>query len=269
MNAQIAANGGVSVSTSDVGILRDQDPHGQVKTRRLPNGYRVSYRNDYELEVIYDDIFAKEIYFFKTENPEPYIIDCGGHIGLAVLYFKSFYPQARILTFEPNPETFFLLRENILQNNLKNVRAINMALSREETKDAILYVGEDYLKAWDSSNTIEREPWPNMNEYRSIPVKSTKLSSYINDRVDYLKLDIEGAEYDVLDEAKGKLNLVGAVTLEYHQNASNRSGRKLEKIIEILTKCGFKYELFYGVTSISLDSLPKESVYQLIIRAAR
>jgi FkbM family methyltransferase len=269
MSAQIAENGVVRVSTSGVRIPCGEHPHGQVKTRRLSNGYKVSYRNDYELEVIYDDIFAKGIYFFETENPEPYIVDCGGHIGLAVLYFKSLYPQARILTFEPNPETFFLLRENILQNNLKSVRAINMALSREETKDAILYVGEDYLKAWDSTNTIERDLWPNMDEYRGIPVRSTRLSSYIDGPVECLKLDIEGAEFDVLDESKSKLNLVGAITLEYHKSASNRSQRKLEKILEILSESGFDCELFQGAAPIRLDSLPRDPVYQLIIKARR
>jgi FkbM family methyltransferase len=230
MSMHIAENGVLSVGRSDAGSHRDESPCGHVKTRRLPNGYKVSYRNDYELEVIYDDIFAKEVYYFKSENPEPYIIDCGGHIGLAVLYFKSLYPQARILTFEPNPETFFLLRENIVQNNLRGIRAINMALSRSDTTDAILYVGEDYLKAWDSSNTIERDLWPNMDEYRGIPVRSTRLSSYIDGRVECLKLDIEGAEFDVLDESKSKLNRVGAITLEYHQSAKSLE-RKLEKVI--------------------------------------
>ena len=135
--------------------LRNGDLFTQVRTRRLANGFKVSYRNDYELEVIYDDIFAKNVYFFKTENPEPRIIDCGGHIGLAVLYFKSLYPRARIVTFEPNPETFFLLRENIVQNDLSGVRAINMAVSREDTEDTILYVGKDFPEAWDSTNTIK------------------------------------------------------------------------------------------------------------------
>lgn len=267
MSTPIAGNSVISVSTAGIRSLRHDHPCAEVRTRRLPNGYKVSYRNDYELEVIYDDIFAKEVYYFKSENPEPYIIDCGGHIGLAVLYFKSLYPQARILTFEPNPETFFLLRENILQNNLRDIRAINMALSRSDTTDAVLYVGQDYLKAWDSTNTIEPDLWPNMDQYRSIPVKSTRLSSYINDRVEYLKLDIEGAEYDVLDEARAKLNLVEAINLEYHQSAGIRSERTLEKVIKILSESGFRYELFQGVAPIGIDSLPKDPVYQLIIRA--
>jgi FkbM family methyltransferase len=248
---------------------RKGDRCGQVKTRMLPSGHKVSYRNDCELEILYDDIFAKKIYFFKTENSEPLIIDCGGHIGLAVLYFKSLYPQARIVTFEPNPETFFLLRENIAQNNLSGVRAINMAVTREDTDAGILYVGEDFLEAWDSTNTTKADLWPNMDQYRSIHVRSTRLSSYINNRVEFIKLDIEGAEYDVLDEINTKLSMVGAITLEYHQNARNRIARKLERIIEILRAGGYRYELLYEAKPVRFDSLPKEAVYQLIIRAVK
>ena len=241
----------------------------QRKTQRLPNGYRVSFRNDYELEVIYDEIFTKNVYFFKTDNPEPYIIDCGGHIGLAVLYFKALYPRARILTFEPNPETFLFLQENIAQNNLSGVRALNLALSSEDNQDVVLYVGKNFIKAWDSTNTIKPELWPNMDRYRRISVRSTRLSPYIDEKVDLIKLDIEGAEYDVLDEIKSKLNTVEAVTLEYHQTAENLLTRKLEMTIEILHASGFRYELRYEGKPVRLDSLPKESNYRLIIRAIR
>jgi FkbM family methyltransferase len=257
------------IGTTTAQDLRKGDRSAQVKTRRLANAFKVSYRNDCELEVIYDDIFAKNTYFFKTENPEPYIIDCEGHIGLAVLYFKSLYPRARITTFEPNPETFFLLRQNIVQNNLSGVRAINMAVSREDTEDTILYVGENFLEAWDSTNTTDPDLWPNMDRYRRIYVKSTRLSSYVNNRIDFIKFDIEGAEYAVLDEIKTKLSLVGAITLEYHQNACNFASRKLERIIEILRAGGYRYELLYKAKPVRFDSLPKEAVYQLIIRAVR
>lgn len=256
-------------NTTEAWHLSNGDPYARVRTRRLANGYKVSYRNDYELEVIYDDIFVRNVYFFETENPEPHIIDCGGHIGLAVLYFKSLYPRASIVTFEPNPETFFLLKDNIAQNDLSGIRAISMALSREDAKNAILYVGEDFLDAWDSTNTIKPDLWPNMDQYRSISVRSTRLSPYVTNSVDFIKLDIEGAEYDVLDELRPKLSAVGAITLEYHQSAGNLAGRKLERIIEILRAGGYRYELLYEAKPVGLDSLPEGTVYQLIIRAVR
>jgi FkbM family methyltransferase len=240
-----------------------------LKTKTLPNGYKISYRNDCELKVIYDDIFAKNTYFFETDNPAPHIIDCGGHIGLAVLYFKNLYPRSRVVTFEPNPETFSLLTRNIAQNSLHGVEAINMALSREDCKDAILYVGQNFLEAWDSTDTIKSDLWDNMDQYRGISVRSARLSPYINGKVEFIKLDIEGAEYDVLEESKAKINSVGAITLEYHQNAHNFAEGKLEKILALLGTEGFRYKLYYRARPVTLDSLPKEPVYQLIIRANR
>jgi len=241
----------------------------ELKTQTLPNGHKVTYRNDCELGVIYDDIFRKNVYFFEAKTSEPFIIDCGGHIGLAVLYFKSLYPQARILSFEPNPETFTLLQKNIVQNDLRDVEAVNLALTRDGTKDAILYVGEDFLHAWDSTDTIEPNLWVNMHEYRGIPVQSARLSSYINGRVDFLKIDIEGAEVAVLEELSGKLSVVSALTLEYHQNTANLAQGKLQKILEKLGRSGFRYEIFHGAKSVGLDQLPNDPVYQLIVRATR
>ena len=241
----------------------------EVKTQTLPNGYKITYRNDCELEVIYDDIFGKNVYYFEANISEPFIIDGGGHIGLAVLYFKSLYPEARILSFEPNPETFALLQRNIAQNGLCGVQAINMALTHDGKTDAILYVGEDFLQAWDSTDTIEPDLWVNMHEYRGIQVRSTKLSSYINERVDFVKLDIEGSEVAVLDELDGKLSAVAALTLEYHQNPANLSEGRLQKIVEKLSQSGFRYEIFHGAKPVGLNKLPSALVYQLIVRATR
>ena len=240
----------------------------EIKTNTFTDGYKVSFRNDSELEVIYDDIFAKNTYFFRAENPEPYIIDCGGHIGLAVLYFKRLYPRSRIVTFEPNPETFSLLEMNIAQNSLRDVKAFNMALSRRDS-NATLYVGENFLQAWDSTDTMEPNLWPNMDQYRSIDVRSTRLSSFINGRVDFIKMDIEGAEYDVLEESRARMGSVGAITLEYHQNESNLASRKLDRTIDLLTAEGFRHELYYEARPISFDSLPRDPVYQLIIKATK
>jgi FkbM family methyltransferase len=241
----------------------------EFKTRTLANGYQISYRNVRELEVISDDIFAKNTYFFESDSASPRIIDCGGHIGLAVLYFKSIYPNSKIITFEPNPETFFLLKRNIVQNGLRGVEAVNAALSRENNKYGALYVGEDFIHAWDSTGTIKADLWPNMDQYRRISVQTARLSSYINGNVDFLKLDIEGAEYEVLKESRAKMGSVDAITLEYHENPRNLAKRRLHKTLELLEEAGFRYELFHQAKPITLECLPRESIYQLIVRATR
>ena len=88
---------------------------------------------------------------------------------------------------------------------------------------------KNFLEAWDSTDTIEPDLWANMNQYRGIPVRSARLSSYIEGRIEFIKLDIEGAEYDVLKESKAKIGSVGAITLEYHQNARNLAEREAGK----------------------------------------
>lgn len=57
-------------------------------------GFKISFINKEEFELIYKDIFESGEYNFQTNNPKPFILDCGSHIGLSVLYFKKLYPQA-------------------------------------------------------------------------------------------------------------------------------------------------------------------------------
>jgi hypothetical protein len=57
---------------------------------------------DYEaLSYLYNEIFIDNSYYFAAENETPYIIDCGSNIGMSILYFKTLYPNSRILAFEP------------------------------------------------------------------------------------------------------------------------------------------------------------------------
>ena len=93
------------------------------------DGLIISYRNEEEFERIYDDVFKQNEYSFKTSKKSPFILDCGSHIGVTVLYFKKLYPEARIIAFDPNPRTFELLKLNVDQNGLKNVELMNVAIS--------------------------------------------------------------------------------------------------------------------------------------------
>jgi FkbM family methyltransferase len=58
----------------------------------------------------------------------PAIFDCGANIGMATLYFKWLYPNARIEAFEADPTAFAVLEMNIARNRLTNVTAHNCAL---------------------------------------------------------------------------------------------------------------------------------------------
>ena len=105
-----------------------------MKTERLNNPSEVKslkrnrlifhFINREEFEILWKDIFKNEAYKTNLKTPKPLIFDVGAHIGLSTLYFKDRYPQAKILAFEPNPKTAKILKLNIKDNHLENIKVI-------------------------------------------------------------------------------------------------------------------------------------------------
>jgi len=83
---------------------------------------------------------------------------------------------------------------------------------------------------------------------KSYQVETTKLDQYINRPIDFLKIDIEGAEYNVLKSIKSKLGNVRNLFIEYHSFSDKE--QVLNEILSILTECKFRYYIEHvGVRS--------------------
>jgi FkbM family methyltransferase len=194
------------------------------------NVFTIHYLHEKSFEETREEVFDNEEYIFKSESvPEaPFILDCGSNIGISILYFKSKYPGSRILGFEPVPECFAILTKNIEQNDLENVQVTNAALSDSDGQ-VCLFVGADH----DLRGASINRSWGGQTTEDHIFVKSVRLSKYINGRVDFLKLDIEGAEEIVIPEIRNKLPFVKELYIEYHET---RGRSFLEPILSILEK---------------------------------
>jgi FkbM family methyltransferase len=158
------------------------------------------------------EIFLLSEYQISTTNKSPVIIDCGANIGLSILYFKKKCPNSKIFAFEPNPNVFNLLKLNIEQNHLQGVELYNYCLSDSEG-EIEFYVNENL-------GTMEGSVLEERGGANKLKVKAVRLSSYIKEEVDLVKMDIEGAEINVLDDLKrnGKLNSVNTYLIEFHHN---------------------------------------------------
>lgn len=182
---------------------------------------------------IFTELFIYNIYYFETAKKNPYIVDCWGNIGMAVLYFKYLYPESIIDTYEPDRETFGILSDNVKRNNLTNVRCIDEAISGESGEMEFYSFGD---MAWGPGNTLERSQvnFKNINSYK---VKVSTLSSKNYEYIDFLKIDIEGAEgklFQDLDETDF-IKKVGRISLEYHYD-EGISHNVLSSIISILER---------------------------------
>jgi len=190
--------------------------------------YHITYTDILSLYIEYKDIFCRLIYHFENEKLKPYIIDGGGCIGMSVLYFKSIYPEARVICFEPDPEIFKVLQHNLTTNNLDDVILINAGLAKDE---GILSFSSDSV---DGGKIVE-------SGQGDINIRTVRLSEYLSESVDFLKLNIEGQELPVLQEVEesGKLRNIKEMVIEYHGWPDE--GQKLGELLTILDRNGFRY----------------------------
>jgi len=184
-----------------------------------------------------DEIFVSEIYRFTCNKQNPVIIDCGSNIGLSIIYFKKLYPDCILLCFEPDVNIFKVLSENVSAFGFQGVTLYNKAIWERETKVAFIQEGADGGRIGDGSP-----------ECSCCHVETTVLSQYLSVQVDFLKIDIEGAEAEVLEECREGLVNVNLLFLEYH--STHGEPQRLGRILDILTEAGFRYYIEHiGVTS--------------------
>jgi FkbM family methyltransferase len=235
-----------------------------IKTKKIDN-LTFSFINEKEFEFLYFEIFKMRMYSFTASIPDPFILDCGAHIGMSVLYFKTLYPQAKIIAFEPNPEAFKLLELNIKQNNLKDVELVNAALSNI-TGEIDFYIRGPAASpsTWSVGGSAVKRAGNDDPNIQTIKVPAVKLSSYINRPVDLLKIDVEGMEEIILEEIEGKLEAVKEIRMELH-GISNECNNP-ERVMSLLGRNGFKFLVRQSFGKDAAGSKLLRTVRRLAIR---
>ncbi len=215
--------------------------------------YTVLYPNKKEYHTLKREIWNQEIYYFQTDKNCPIILDIGSHIGISILYFKSLYPNSKILAFEPNPISFEILKENIFNNGLEGIEVINKAVDSNSGKKPF-YI-DNSKQNWESNSSFLTNSWSGKEITKSIEVQSTRLDDYVKDidEIDMLKIDIEGTEYDVLNSHRKILNKVNNISIEYHPT----KGNKIDKITSILRTF---FDISYYFDGVEIKKVPNDKL---------
>lgn len=143
------------------------------------------------------------------------IIDIGGHIGLFALYASIMSPNGKIISIEPYPPNFLLLKENITNNNLNNIIFINKAVT-DANKNIELFIDT----CDDAAHSIYS------NGKNSIRIDGITLEEIIIknkiSKCDMLKMDCEGAEFEIIRTlSDNDLLRIEKLCLEYHLKENN------------------------------------------------
>jgi FkbM family methyltransferase len=189
------------------------------------------------LAYLHREIFVDLQYYFSTQARDPFIVDGGSNIGMSVLFFKALYPDARVLAFEPAQPAHELLLRNIAQNGLGSVEVHRAALGRE--------TGEvQFFEDPKDPSTFRMSTRPGRIKGTASSIPQQRLSELLTADVDLLKLDVEGAEDDVLADLveSGAISRVGQLVVEYHHHLDPERDF-LGAFLERLREQGFRYQV--------------------------
>jgi FkbM family methyltransferase len=168
-------------------------------------------------------LVVREIYqppgdYNLTDLPErPHVIvDVGANIGLAARFFRNRYPTAKIVAYEPDPASFHMAQRNV--RNLTHLSLRNIAVGASSKRLRLYRVAGE---SWGTSAFV-----PNQAVAETFEASAVTLDSIIEElgTIDILKIDIEGAEYEVLQACR-QLDRINCIVGEFHPVPSVTPGR--------------------------------------------
>ena len=164
------------------------------------------------------------------------VLDIGANIGFfSVLLSKMVGPTGSVLAVEPQTENFRLLQENASVNHLTNLQLYNVAVGRSEGKASL------YLSDWNGGMHRLYDSVCCTSETESVQL-TTVDSIVANQKVDLIKIDIEGYEFFALEGAKNCLlqNPDIQIITEYCALTAMEAGSSPIAMLQYLDQFGFQ-----------------------------
>lgn len=197
---------------------------GKIRSHQL-FGKTVYFSNSTEFVAGLKEIFIDKIYS-QILSVHPYIIDCGANIGLSVIYMKKQYPDAEIVAFEPDDHNYEILTKNVEAGGYTNITLRKEAVWIENT-----------IVHFSSKGTTDSHISTQSTD--SVEVKAIRLKDFFTKKIDFLKIDIEGAEYQVIKDIAEKLDLVDNMFVEYHGKFEESS--QFVEMMKLISDKGFHF----------------------------
>jgi FkbM family methyltransferase len=204
-------------------------------------GWDFEYVDSASLLSAFEVIVVKRWNDFKSDKDDPVILDCGANIGISSIHYKHLFPQARITAFEPDARVCQALRRNLAANGAADVETVEAAVWTSNGRHQFFSEGADANRLIDDRaevSGLERlAPCG-----KSCIVDTVRLADFLARRpVDFIKLDIEGAEPDVVADCAERLARVQSIVIEFHLTNSKPKG--IATTLTVLADAGFQVSI--------------------------
>jgi len=199
----------------------------------LRDGTEFVIRTNRVDRIVIKEIFAEKVYhrYINQLKDNSVVIDIGGNIGAFSLLAARQNRGIKVYTYEPFEENFLILNDNIKLNGLyQQIKAFNVAVSGTEGVRTVFSGRSDAR-----SNLYE-------NEGEKLQIKTCTLRNILEDNeisiCDLLKMDCEGAEYEILYSTPDEIfDRIKTISMEYHEYFGTGKGSELKLYLE---KHGFQ-----------------------------
>jgi len=195
------------------------------------------------IKEVFDDLVYQPNWFSINPSNIHTVIDVGALVGSFTLWALEQWPNAKIHSYEPNPESFQFLTQNISSSDAKNrVESFNQAIwsKNQELKlhkfknlpgcSSVVYEHRPYVLQYEDGITVEA-------------ISIIDALNKIGGTVDLLKVDCEGAEYDIIYSlSEHDLNMIKYIVIEYHEFDKDPK-RNAVKLLKYLRKMGFAAQI--------------------------
>jgi FkbM family methyltransferase len=207
----------------------------------------IEYVDGMSLKWQYWEIFVQKSYDFEAQREDPIIVDCGGNVGLSTIWFKHRYPKSEVTVFEADPAIAEVLSANLLALGLTDVQVVGSAVWTEAGR--VSY-------ASDPADSGRIDP-----RHGEQVVDTVRLAEFITQPIDLLKLDIEGAEYAVIQDLceTGAISRVRRIVCEVHGRPENNVA--LADLLSGLAEHGFSYTVAAARSAPDLPGDPEPTPF--------
>lgn len=168
---------------------------------------------------VFNDIYRRQAYRWDFGEPPKVIVDAGAYTGLSTSFFAARYPNATIIAIEPDEQNFDLLVRNTAR--FANVRTLRAALWMESGYVSLVDPGDD---AWglrvnesdaSASGRAKASSAPRPEPVPAVTVTDI-LRDYDLERIELLKVDVEGSEKEIFSASEPWISSVEAICMELH-----------------------------------------------------
>ena len=179
------------------------------------------------------EVMVDNVYDAFPIQPEDTVVDIGGHIGSFTVKAASQAINGKVYTFEPFPSTYTVLKKNT--ENLQNVQVQQTAVSGSSGTQELFF---------SSSNPAENSLLRRTDNSIEVPLVTLQEAFNMHHikTVDLLKVDCEGAEYDILFNAGDSLSIVQKMVMEVHEPKYFGIPEKytIDGLVQLLEENGFE-----------------------------